>query len=687
VYVITFYSFKGGVGRTLALVNVAAELALMGRKVLLVDFDLEAPGLETFDRLRPSQPHPGVAEYVKEYLVSKQSPDVRVYVYPVGAIGNKGGQLWVMPAGRRDAQYETALAKIDWKHLYLDCEGYWFFEDTKKQWEKAYRPDYVLIDSRTGHTDVEGICTRQMPDAVAVLFFPNEQNLAGLRDVCRRIRGERARGLKKDIPLHFVMSNVPDLDDEDGVLQRRLEAFHKELGIGRLAAIIHRYESVMLFNQAIFALDRPQSRLASEYRQLTEELITMNLADRKGALRFLHHYAHSYLPKVAQEVPTETKRRLDVTEDLLPNVAPQACPGTLSDQIRHIWLGTPIPEFVDGDVYGPDKFFHMVNARRNIQNRISRITYNFWGDVDVLVQVAQCRILEGNLSGALYLFNRALMVKPDRADVLFERARCKNQLGDAAGAAEDLLNLLRSPTLAASDRLRVIQTLHAIAPARTIDAVDLSPIQTLDNATLFTISELLPDTDEGQERAIAIWSMLADRMIAEGGTGALDRAMAEGEIGVGHRAGLSHLLIRARRWGEAIKVLESTSIDSLDAIEIVNLALAHWGQTGGLPSELCRSALERQESEQWLRTPLAGVNALFLWRLGDTARALSVLEQAANEAEEDPQPRFSYWRYRQVSPDQYLQDCQELRRLIQGHAIRPIFLGESAQPAELGKEQ
>ena len=49
MYVTTFYSFKGGVGRTMALVNVAVELANTGRRVLVVDFDLEAPGLDTFD--------------------------------------------------------------------------------------------------------------------------------------------------------------------------------------------------------------------------------------------------------------------------------------------------------------------------------------------------------------------------------------------------------------------------------------------------------------------------------------------------------------------------------------------------------------------------------------------------------------------------------------------------------------
>jgi MinD-like ATPase involved in chromosome partitioning or flagellar assembly len=295
-YTITFYSFKGGVGRTMALVNVAAQLAKMGRKVLLVDFDLEAPGLETFDDLRPHPDphHPGMVEYLTEYINTDRAPDVREYIYEATAIrekiGKKGGKIWVMPAGRRDEQYQSALAKINWVDLYDNRDGFLLFEDTKAQWKKAYEPDYILIDSRTGHTDVEGICTRQLPDAVVVLFFPNEQNLVGLREVCRRIRGEQTSGLKKIIRLHFVMSNVPDLDDEDEVLRRRLGAFWKELGIRQLDAVIYRYESVMLFNQAIFVLDRPKSRLARDYEELVWSLIVHNRVDRDGALRFLSQY-------------------------------------------------------------------------------------------------------------------------------------------------------------------------------------------------------------------------------------------------------------------------------------------------------------------------------------------------------------------------------------------------------------
>jgi len=62
MYVTTFYSFKGGVGRTMALVNVAVELALQGKRVVAVDFDLEAPGLDTFDLGRPAETTPGIVD-------------------------------------------------------------------------------------------------------------------------------------------------------------------------------------------------------------------------------------------------------------------------------------------------------------------------------------------------------------------------------------------------------------------------------------------------------------------------------------------------------------------------------------------------------------------------------------------------------------------------------------------------
>ena len=103
----------------MALVNVAAQLAKMGRTVLLVDFDLEAPGLETFDLLRPAKPHPGMVEYVTEICKAQQAnPRCPRLCSTLGLAqsGKRAVRLWVMPykpdAGMRAIR--PALVKIDW---------------------------------------------------------------------------------------------------------------------------------------------------------------------------------------------------------------------------------------------------------------------------------------------------------------------------------------------------------------------------------------------------------------------------------------------------------------------------------------------------------------------------------------------------------------------------------------------
>lgn len=217
MYVSTFYSFKGGVGRTMALVNAAAELAQRGRRVLAVDFDLEAPGLDTFEILRPPPDVPGIIDFVSEYLTTGQAPEIERFVSKSAVVDN----LWVVPSGNQQ-RYAASLGQIDWQDLYERHDGYLLFEDVKEQWRNVIQPDYVLIDSRTGHTDTCGICTRQLPDAVTLLFFPNEQNLRGLS----------------------------------------------------------------LLNQAVFTRDRPKSRLAKEYRGVVDQVVHGNIEDKDGALHY-----------------------------------------------------------------------------------------------------------------------------------------------------------------------------------------------------------------------------------------------------------------------------------------------------------------------------------------------------------------------------------------------------------------
>ena len=286
MYITTFYSFKGGVGRSMALVNSAIALASGGRKVLVVDFDIEAPGLDTFDLLKTSSEKPGLVDFVTTYLESGRSPNVEDYVSECPSVEENSGKLWLMRSGYTKT-YATSFQRIDWSSLYELHDGFLLFEDLKEQWREIFNPDYVLIDSRTGYTDSSGICTRQLPDSVVILFFPNEQNLRGLTEVVTDIRAEGNSPRGKKIDLHFVMSNVPDLDDEDRILEGKIAAFRRQLGLKKDPMIVHRYDSLSLLNQTVFIKERPKSRLSKEYSEIVKEVSVRNPKDRDGAIEYI----------------------------------------------------------------------------------------------------------------------------------------------------------------------------------------------------------------------------------------------------------------------------------------------------------------------------------------------------------------------------------------------------------------
>ncbi len=170
----TFYSFKGGVGRSMALANVADILARRGLRVLAIDFDLEAPGLERYFQVEKTAAlaNPGLIDLLQSFKKSlsgaaplDDSAEFRQigrFVYPVyqRPLPN-GGELHLLTAGQREPasqyrQYALAVRTFDWQDFYYNWEGEAFFEWLRGELAQpasgrdAY--DVVLVDSRTGVT-------------------------------------------------------------------------------------------------------------------------------------------------------------------------------------------------------------------------------------------------------------------------------------------------------------------------------------------------------------------------------------------------------------------------------------------------------------------------------------------------------------------------------------------------------
>lgn len=184
--VITFYSYKGGVGRTLALANAATLLSIWGHRVLCIDWDLEAPGLHRyFERWLSASPSEGLVELIAEQGAGKET-DWRRRVQTVSFLEEtaKGASLDFLAAGRLDTQYVERLQELDWEALYRDARFGEWLEGLRTTWKEEY--DFILIDSRTGFTDLGGICTIQLPDILVLLFTASQQSLEGILDVAQR---------------------------------------------------------------------------------------------------------------------------------------------------------------------------------------------------------------------------------------------------------------------------------------------------------------------------------------------------------------------------------------------------------------------------------------------------------------------------------------------------------------------
>ena len=182
--IVTFYSYKGGVGRTFALANIGTLLAQQGKRVLLIDWDLEAPGLDRYfspylDLPLPS--HKGTIHVLHEASTSA-SADWRTHVIQIDVPGINS--LWLLPSGSFASDYADLVRTFSWNTFFGEQGGGKVLERWRSEWKREY--DFVLLDSRTGITDAGGVCTVLLPDFLVIVFTSNRSSLDGAIAVAQR---------------------------------------------------------------------------------------------------------------------------------------------------------------------------------------------------------------------------------------------------------------------------------------------------------------------------------------------------------------------------------------------------------------------------------------------------------------------------------------------------------------------
>ena len=613
MHTVTFYSFKGGVGRTLAMVNIGVELANSGKKVLMVDFDLEAPGIDTFAELSPSSPNAGIVDYVTHYLSHGTTPDLKSFVYQADLPLRQGGTVWVMPAGRRDASYGAKLASIDWQDLYSNRDGFFLLEDLKLRWAEDLRPDYVLVDSRTGHTEVGGICTRQLPDTVAVFFVPNEQNLSGLTGIVQAIRDEEKRSSGRKINLEFVASNVPNLDDEEEILHSMLRRFSRTLGYDK-ATTIERYDSLHLLNQSIFVTSRPKSRLSKQYRRLLQQIVEHNLEDREAALRVL-------------------SRSLNV---------------------RDSWL---------------NREHRSSKARSDVSSQIQTILQHHQDDPEILWATGMLYRQQGKVSDSISLLDRSATIgyrkqDPSAARYLLDAADVHLMGGGLERVAANLWKTLQSENLGAAQVCRVISLARQADLPPWTRFSETPAVKTL---TLEERAEVAEATSFSRE-----WQEVGLEVLEKGGL----REVGPEKWSVSVCNQLSLLSIGAGRFEMAVEAFNRNAILSgtADIADTFNYAMAEWGLRREKPIFLMQRVVELGKSQQRKNANFEQCVALAYFLTGHSDVADERLQAARQLASQIPVNQFSCWSYLNRDPDQFQADLAEMEQFFAGNAVLPRFM-------------
>jgi tetratricopeptide (TPR) repeat protein len=227
----------------MALANVACLLAKRGNsnlnRVLMIDWDLEAPGLHTYFRNRLSPEFndnlelaPGLIELfigldnaVKNLVTegieqSEERASVLIeqlkpeeYILDSGIPG-----LSLLKAGRFDALYSKKVNGFKWKEFYERSP--WLINAFARYLSQKF--NYVLIDSRTGVSDISGICTTLMPEKLVTVFTPNRQSLFGLKKIITeaiKYRSEESQDLRP-LAVFPLASRIEPVEPKQGAFWR-----------------------------------------------------------------------------------------------------------------------------------------------------------------------------------------------------------------------------------------------------------------------------------------------------------------------------------------------------------------------------------------------------------------------------------------------------------------------------------
>ena len=248
--IISIHSFRGGTGKSNTTANVAMLLAAEGRRVAVVDTDIQSPGIHVLFGLDQATLNRTLNDYLwGRCRIVEAAHDV------TPSLGvDFEGRTFLVPSSIQPADiaqvmregYDVGLLNEGFRHLIEELEL-----------------DALLLDTHPGLNE-ETLLSIAMSNALAVIMRPDSQDYEGTSVT---VAVARKLGVPRMV---LVVNKTPEIFDAAEVEARVEKTYDCEVA----AVLPHSDELMVLSSEGIFALRHPDHPLTGLYRQIASRIMS-----------------------------------------------------------------------------------------------------------------------------------------------------------------------------------------------------------------------------------------------------------------------------------------------------------------------------------------------------------------------------------------------------------------------------
>ena len=246
--IIAIHSFRGGTGKSNITANVAALLAAEGRRVAVIDTDIQSPGIHVLFGLRGDT----IDHSLNDYLWGKCS--IHQTAHPV-LEGKDSGQIFLVPSSVKANAIVQVLRQGYDMHLLTTAF---------RELLDSLKLDALLIDTHPGLNE-ETLFALAIANVLVIVLRPDQQDYEGT-GVALGV----ARAL--DVPrMRLVVNKAPSDYDLAAIKTHAEQTFDCPVA----AVLPHSDEMMKLASSDIFALRYPDHPLTAALRGVTAQLVEL----------------------------------------------------------------------------------------------------------------------------------------------------------------------------------------------------------------------------------------------------------------------------------------------------------------------------------------------------------------------------------------------------------------------------